>query len=84
MAKQRKTLYLATVVILMLIIGVAVSRVKDTIGMPFSIVLNTSDGVQKIQLWSDKKQAIYVFLPSCAELSQVQVALETEEDDEIL
>ena len=80
MAKQRKTLYLATVVILMLIIGVAVSRVKDTIGMPFSIVLNTSDGVQKIQLWSDKKQAIYVFLPSCAELSQVQVALETEED----
>lgn len=77
MAKQRKILYLATAVLLILAMGLCLFQIQQDAGLPFSVVLNTQSGTQTIQPWEDEDGVSYVFLPGYASLTQVYVDFHT-------
>jgi len=79
MAKQRKSIYLATLVLLVLVFVACFFQTRQSSDLPVSVILNTREDTQEIQLWRNDDNICYIFLPSHAELTQVQVALHTEE-----
>lgn len=80
MAKQRKTLYLATVVLLVLIVGICVLQARQDAGPPVSVVLNTQAGPRNIRLWDGGDRNYYVFLPGYGDMRQTRVELHTDEE----
>ncbi len=75
MTKQKKILYLVSTVLLVLVIVLSVLQTQKEnplTGISFSI-----EG-QSVSLWEGEDGASYVFLPSFAELSEVQICLDTD------
>lgn len=80
MKKQRKILYIVSTVLLVLVIVQSILQTQEKnplSGISFSVA------GQSVSLWEGEDGVNYVFLPSFAELSEVQICLDTDTEIQI-
>lgn len=75
MTKQKKILYLVSAVLLVLVVTLSILQTQRE--NPLAGISFTASG-QEVILWEEADGKNYVFLPAFAELSDVQVCLDTD------
>jgi len=75
MTKQRSILYFASAVLLFMVLGLSGWQMGATKNVPLSFSILSGGTVEQLELWESEDGTFYAFLPSYAELSQVEIIL---------
>lgn len=76
MKKRNWIIYLFTFIFLLSIVFIVLFQISSDVGIPFSLTVSSHNSTEDIEGWLNEDEC-YFFLPSYAELSQVNISKNT-------